>query len=426
MFFCAILFLLNHGVERHDERYQDDQQRYMAKFDLNDTETFFQTLEENEQEASDIVQDIEYFNSYDDFDKEQYAELLDPLLLLTGDTSYATYDMLVWQKNMLGMPGKYASTIQDDSYMLSYLNRELAGQKDLAENIENLMNLAKRGLRRNDHKYPIYVKTLNQLERIDTDFPVVRTYYVAKVLNYITSDYMIYALIIFSIFATFSGTAQNKMSHTILISKMGMRRFAKILIIVNVLTSLFGFIVYYLLQFTLLGGFQYAEAWNIPVQAINGYEYVMISFSALEYLLFLLFTKALFAVVVALLSSLLSLACRNNMLSALLHFMFCGIWYYVYTESMVVQLFQSTNTMNSAPYTLFTGGGNILVTYFPYFMTGNYPFFYGLAYILLLFVIAVLLFAIAVLGANKLTPRIRNYWNLKLWFSTKFAKRQVR
>lgn len=405
LFFCSILFALNQSTTQFDTRYEKDQQRYLNSFDLTDTETFFETLEADAKEASQIVLDIQYFNSYDDFDKEQYAELLDPLLLLTGDASYATYDMLVWQKNMLSLPGKYTQSVLDDDYMLRQLNSEFGAQKNFVDNIENLKSLSQRGLRRNDYKYTLYVQTLAHLEDIDTNLSVTRTYYVEKVLDYITSDYSIYALILFAFFASFSGLAQNKISHTILISKMGMRHFVKLQILVNILTSLLGFFVYYLLQFILLGGFHHIEAWNIPIQAVNGYEYTMISFSALEYLLFLLFTKALFAVVVAVLSSLLSLICRNNMLSALLHAVVCGIWYFMYSNTQLEQFFISTNMMNSTPYTLFTGGGNILVTYFPYFMIGNYPFFYGYAYILLLIGLANLLFAIAILGSNKLTRK---------------------
>ena len=405
LFFCAILFAINQGTTQFDKRYEKDQQRYLNSFDLTDTETFFKTLEADGKEASQLVLDIQYFNSYDDFDKEQYAELLDPLLLLTGDASYATYDMLIWQKNMLNLPGKYTSTISDDDLMLHKLNSEFGAQKNFTENIENLKSLSQRGLRRNDYKYALYVETLAHLENIDTNLSVTRTYYVEKVLDYITSDYSIYALILFAVFATFSGLAQNKVLHTIFISKMGMRHFVKLQILVNILTSLLGFFVYHLLQFILLDGFHYIEAWNIPIQAINGYEYTMISFSALEYLLFLIFTKALFAVVVAVLSSLLSLFCRNNILSALLHMIVCGIWYFIYNNTQLEQFMSNTNMMNSAPYTLFTGGGNILVTYFPYFMIGNYPFFYGYAYILLLIGIASLLFAIAILGSNKFTRK---------------------
>ena len=152
----------------------------------------------------------------------------------------------------------------------------------------------------------------------------------------------------------------------------------------------------------------------------------MFSFSTLEYLLFLLLTKAFFAVVVAMLSSLLSLVCRNNILSALLHMIACGIWYFMYSNTQLEQFMQNTNMMNSAPSTLFTGGGNILVTYFPYFMLGNYPFFYGYAYILLLIGIASLLFAIAILGSGKFTARIQTAWNFKLLRFLKFKRRQVR
>ncbi len=426
LFFCTIFFAMNHGTTQHDERYEEDYQRYLKEFDLKDTKTFFKTLEADAKEAGQIVLDIQYFNSYDDFDKEQYANLLDPFLLLTGNASYATYDMLVWQKNMLSLPGKYTKSVLDDELMLGRFNREFNAQKNLTENIENLKNLSQRGLRRNDYKYALYQKTLNYLEDIDTNLPVTRTYYVEKVLDYITSDYSIYALILFSIFATFSGLAQNKISHTILISKMGMRHFVKLQILVNILTSLLGFFVYYLLQFILLGGFHHIEAWNIPIQAVNGYEYVMISFSTLEYLLFLLLTKAVFAVVVAMLSSLLSLICKNNLLSALLHAMLCGIWYFMYSSNQLEQFWQTTNMINSAPCTLFSGGGNILVTYFPYFMLGNYPFFYGYAYILLLIVIAGLLFAIAILGSNKFTARIRTTWKFKPLGFANFTRRQVR
>ncbi len=405
LFFCTILFAMNHGTTQHDERYEEDYQRYLNAFDLKDTETFFTTLDADDQEASQIVYDIQYFNSYDDFDKEQYAELLDPFLLLTGNASYATYDMLVWQKNMLSLPGTYTKSILDDELMLSRLNREFDAQKNLTENIENLKNLSLRGLRRNDYKYALYLKTLAHLEDIDTNLPVTRTYYIQKVLDYITSDYSIYVLILFSIFASFSGLAQNKISHTVLISKMGMRHFVKLQILVNILTSLLGFFVYYFLQFILLGGFHHMEAWNIPIQAVNGYEYVMVSFSTLEYLLFLLLTKAFFAVFVAVLSSLLSLVCRNNILSALLHAVTCGIWYVIYSGNQLEQFFPSTNMMNSAPYSLFTGGGNILVTYFPYFMIGNYPFFYGFAYILLLMGIVLVLFSIAIFATNKFIRR---------------------
>ena len=55
LFFCTILFAMNHGTTQHDERYEEDYQRYLNAFDLKDTETFFTTLDADDQEASQIV-----------------------------------------------------------------------------------------------------------------------------------------------------------------------------------------------------------------------------------------------------------------------------------------------------------------------------------------------------------------------------------
>lgn len=374
VFFCAVYFILNKPYMETEEYYLEEQTEYLKMSDLSDSEKFFAKLSNDSSEAAKIVSSIENYEGYSGdlvvLDEEIIAGMEDPTLFLAGVVSYATYDMVVWKENMLGMPGKYMDTISLDKWMLWKLEDRLLNQKNLSDNIENLKEIARRGLRRNTSKSPMYEKGLEHLEQVETSLAVTESFKASMFLEHVEATEYIYLIIIFCVFVTFSNLKQNKLSNVVAISKKGTRSYTFVQLGITLITTIGGFILYYAVVAILLGTYRFPEIWNYPIQVLDGYQEVTLSLSVLEYLLLILFIKLLFCIVVAMLSSFISLVSRNNYVSVLLHCIVVGIWYIVLNGENTDRILR----------TLLCGGGKELVSYFPYFCIGNTAVFYGLVY----------------------------------------------
>lgn len=363
VFFCCILSVRNGINSEFTDRYDSYQKKYMNQFDLSDRTQFFENLNKDKKEAQKIVSSIEYYESYD---KDVANETLDDLMdILTGNVSYANYDMAVWKKEMLNMPGKYSETVSDDAYMLSQLSRRLANQNTFEESLENNIEIMNRGIRRDAGQTEKYGAVLSELQKVDTEFAVADTIIIDKILKYIEADYFIIILIVLSVFSIFSSVLQNKISNHILVSKMGMKKFALSQIAVTLGIILLGLVIYYAGVILALSKGNIGEIpWSLPIQAINGYENISFAFSVGQYFLISVVIKAIYCIFITSVVLLISILCKNTVISAVLSFAGCyglvnlyNVWMVEKDLSYGSLLIGSSQFLwSNVPY-LYVGGG---------------------------------------------------------------------
>lgn len=386
IFFCAVFFVNNKVEIQFEERYLQAQTRYLAESDLSDPEAFFEKMEEDRQQAVQVVSCIENYEDYEGYDEVLANAEIDPMLLLVGSSSYATYEMIVWRENMLNTPGKYADSIRDDEYMFSQLSGRLHNQSKLSDHIENLKEIAKRGMRRSSSLYPVYEKTLKHLEQVDVSQNVTETIRADRFLRYVESDFYIYILVFLGVFATFSGLKQNRISQVIAISKMGTKQYVRRQLAVSLTTVIGGVVIYDVLVFALFGAYRFREVWKLPIQALGDHEMICLCLNAAQYALLVLFMKLLFCILFAMVSSVISIISNNTYTAALLHCAVVGIWYVLMRGGFVGEV-QSA---------LFGGGGKVLLSDFPFFSLGNLAVSYVFVYCVFLLLLTFVTFGTAV------------------------------
>ncbi len=391
--FFVILLFYNRITSTFDQRYTTFQSEYIRTQDTENREQFFLSLERDSREAEKIVQAIEHFEGYGD---GVQAENRDPVLEAAGIDYYADYDMLRWKEEMLRAPGKYSETVEDDYLLLMQLSQRLGNEKNLVSHVENNKELALRGMRRNDPQYIKYMMAYEQLKNIRTEFVIQDPVAAEKFLGYFEND--IYLIIVFalSFFSVFSNLIQNKMSNQILLSKTGMRRFAFSQTGISAMTAAVWVWIYYgavLLIFC--GGRLGNIPWDLPIQAINGYETVCYAFTVGQYIFFSVLLKTGYCVFTTLIFLLLSVLSKNNIISAFMAFVYCGG---VYAACKFL-------SQREAPQgNLLLGSAKYLFSDFPYLCLGTHAVPWHLCWLALIIALSMLLVMIIVL-VSKVTAK---------------------
>ena len=284
----------------------DRRENYLNRYNPYDAEALFFGLQKDRDEVSALIAAIEQFEEYDGEIPEAELDIMD---ILIGNNSYMTYDMLIWREQMMNAPGQYTDTVNSDNILLRQLNGSLHNQKNFGEIIENQREIMRRGIRRGGPEVKKYEKILENMERIEADFPVADTLRAVNLLNYLEADWYILALLAVMCFAFFSTGNQQKVTNQILISKFGMRRFAWAQIASAMLLSGACMVLYFLGVVLIKSEWRLSTIpWNHPLQVIVGYENILQDFSVFEYILINIGLKMLvcfaFVSVVLLISSL--------------------------------------------------------------------------------------------------------------------------
>jgi len=325
MMFCFLLLTPDRTEEAIFGVGYDVRESYLNRYDPNDAETLFFCLQEDREEVSTLIAAIEQFEEYDGEIPEAELDIMD---ILAGNNSYMTYDMLIWKEQMLNAPGQYTDTVNTDDMLLRRLSGSLYNQKNFEEIIENQLEIMRRGIRRGGPEVKKYEKILENLGRIEMDFPVADTLRAVNLLNYLEMDWHILAVLAVMCFAFFSTGNQQKVTNQILISKFGMRRFAWTQIISAMLISGVCMLLYFPSVVLIKCEWRLSTIpWNHPLQVIVGYENILQDFTVLEYILINIGLKVLvcfaFVSVVLMISSL----SPNNIVSFTGTFLLFGAVY---------------------------------------------------------------------------------------------------
>ena len=315
LFLCAFLLMQADG-SFNQERYEH-QSAYMERFDLWDRDAFFATLSQNYAEAEQRIADIDNFVGYDgvipEGSTDRYGE-------------YTDYNMLLWRSQMYKAPGKYADTTYEDFTILMSLSNRLRNLESIQEIIANQEEIMHRGIRRGGVKLLKYKECLRQLQQIEFDyFPVVDTQDTDRLLDYLDADYYIIILLTLIFFAAFSTAAQEKITNLVLTTKTGMRRFAWAQLLSALVLSVGCLVLYYgsLLLIYSRGDLNNIT-WQLPIQAINGYDTILLNMRVWQYVLLSIGLKSLYCIALVAVILLISLLCKNNVFSALGAVLLCG------------------------------------------------------------------------------------------------------
>lgn len=322
LLFCAVYALQEETEAMFIDNTVPYQKAYLTQFELSDQDTFFAQLDKDEDYTRKIHNAIQYYEGYTGDIPEGALSIME---ILSGSAVYADYDMLIWQDAMWDAPGIFAETVFYDFMTIFQLSSRLENQRYLEYNLENQKEIMRRGIKRGGEKLGMYHYTLNQLNSINTDIPVADTYYAEKLLSFLESDWYIIALLILLVFGAFSSGIQNGVTKHVLISSMGMRRFALCQTVASLLISLGSMLIYYLL-ITLLccAGDLRNIPWQHPIQAINGYSNILQNISVLDYLLIQIGLKIMFCIAVVCVVLLISSASPGNLVSAFGALLFFG------------------------------------------------------------------------------------------------------
>ena len=315
LLFCAMLSVRTQGDAFFEDRYDEVQAGYIAGADPSCRQEFFEKLDRDLQNASEIVQRIEDFA---DYEGEIPEEEIDPVLSEAGGVGYFDYDMIVWRQEMLQMPGRYTASIGEDERMLFLLSSRMHNQQFFSENLENNKEIMRRGLRRGDDAAAKYQAVLTSLDKISGDFAATDPHTADKLFSYLESDGYVLILLTLSCFALFSSVIQQQISRPILSSRMNVRRYTGLQMGAALCLGLGSLLVYWtavLLIFT--SGDLSRIPWELPIQAINGYEQVAFALSVWQYFLILLGLKLLCCLFTALLTMGISLLTGHTVLSGL-------------------------------------------------------------------------------------------------------------
>ena len=326
--FCAILTLqLNASWESSwDGIYYQDGTKYMSRFDLNDSDTFFATLVEDTNKAIDTVTEIEWFA---DYEGEIPEGVVNPLEMASNGAMYMDYDMVIWRERMLDLPGKYTDSIRGDEYMLTSLADRLNYSRNLSMIITNHQEIAARGIRRGGVNASLYKLAEAELNSIPLEFKVQDTAYTQNFLDYMESDWCFIALLALIFFGGFSTLAQQRVTWQISVSKLGERKYALTQISATLIITLVVFAVYHIGILLACCQWQPGQiAWELSIQCIAGDVFdsfeIILNLKVWEYILLLCTMKCLFGLLLAFIILLISLLCKNNTLAALGSVSVCG------------------------------------------------------------------------------------------------------
>lgn len=328
VFICAILMLQQNASWESslDGCYYREQAKYISQFDLNNAEAFFAALVEDTNRAIDKVTEIEWFTDY----KGELPEgVVNPLDAVSSGAMYMDYDMVIWQQNMLELPGIYTDSIRGDEQMLKSLSKRLYYARNFNTIIENHKEIAARGIRRGGSNAQLYKLAEAELNRIPLNFAVQDTAYTENFLDYMESDWCFIALLGLIFFGTFSSVSQQKIIWQIAVSKLGERKYALTQIAATMIIAVLVFVVYHMGILLACCQWQPEQiAWELPIQCITGDLFdsfeIILDLKVWEYILLLCGMKCLFGLLICAIISLISLACKNNTLAALGSVSICG------------------------------------------------------------------------------------------------------
>lgn len=322
LLFCGVYALQEETEVMFTANTVPYQKTYLAQLDLSDKDTVFAQLDEDEAYTRKIHNAIQYYEGYTGDTPEGVLNIME---ILSGSAVYADYDMLVWQDAMWDAPGIFAETVFYDFMTIFQLSSRLENQRYLEYNLENQREIMRRGIKRGGDKLGMYHYTLSQLNSINTNVPVADTYYAEKLLSFLESDWHIIALLVLTVFGAFSSGIQNGVTKQVLISSMGMRKFALYQTSASLLISLGSMAVYYASVILLCCAGNLGNIpWQHPIQAINTYENILQNISLLDYVLLQLGMKICFCVAVTCIVLLISAVSPGNLVSVLGSLLFFG------------------------------------------------------------------------------------------------------
>lgn len=329
LFFCLTL-MLSLADKAEDQSYWRKtlpyQAVYLEQFDLWDRDAFFEQLNADTVAASEVVSAIDYYVLVNGKLPEDAQDLAD---VLAGSGIYMDLELALWRDESLRAPGKLTDTVSNDHNMTVLLSGMLENQQSFVGIIDNHIERMRRAIQRGSSLTAEYEKALDQLERIEDDFPVANTYYVRRLLSYLEKDWHVLALVALCIFSVFSHANQRKVSDTILISPMGIRRYAFRQILVSLAVVISGVGLYYIgVAFVYGEGGISRIPWQHPIQTITGYEDVYWDWSVLDYIFVHMGIKLLFVLVIAALLLWISSLSPNNIVALIGALAICGglIW----------------------------------------------------------------------------------------------------
>ena len=391
LFFGFILFLRTDKEADFEHRYYDAQTEYLAAAAALAPDALFEKIDADCTAAGQLVDDIRNFKTYEDGLPQTS---LDPLLAAAGAESYVNYEMVVWREEMLGMPGRFAATVFDDSLMLSQLAERLKNQKHFQANYENNLEVLRRAIRRGDEDLAGYKAAYNALRRVKTDFPVSDTIFADALLAYFESDIFILILMVLCNFSLFSMAAQNKITNTIRVSKMGLQRYALHQIAAAAIITA-GFLLLYFAGIIVIfsNGNLRAVPWALPIQAVNGYENVVFPLSVGGYFAVCAGFKTIFLFLLVGVALFLSLCAKNMVVSAIFALALCG------------GLIGGAGLADGAFSALLTGGSKPLFADLPYFCFGDTAVPYAAVYAAVLALAGLLVYSAVVALAGPLAKR---------------------
>lgn len=372
-----VLAILQNAFSSFSNRYESAQRTYVEGADTAHPSVFFAQLETDREQADRVVTAIQ---NYEEYTQEKPQGEVDLLEVAAGNAGYADYEMLTWREEMLRMPGKYTETVMDDMLMLDELSQRFNNQAHLTEDVANTTELLQRGLRRLDSQAPVYRAALSEYTCISPAATVRDPVKIDRLFSYMRGDCAMFLSVILSAFSVFSYTAQQRVSDTVLVSRMGMRKFSLYKIVSSEIATVLGLLVYYAgLSLVFSNGKVGEMPWDLPIQAINGYETVAFAWSAGQYFLWSVGWRTGYALLTLNITLFLSILSKNTGISTLLCLGYGGL---------AVGLFYAAGDKTWG--SLLIGSGQALVDDLPFVAVGETVISYigiGIGVLVLLLVV---------------------------------------
>lgn len=323
LFFLVVLLMQIQAITKSPHYFVPYQSSYLERFDLQQRNIFFAQLDLDTQRTEQTVASIYNFDTYGGEIPEGELSAFD---ILSGiSVSTLNLDMALWRNQMLNSPGQFSNTVSNDELMLRQLSYRLNNQKQFQQILENQKEVMRRGIRRGGSNVLKYEILLAELETIGTDFAVVDTWFVEQLLAFLEGDWYIMVLLSMALFSVFSSANQEKITNCILISKLGIRRYTCLQIVASAIICMGCLACYYTgTVFVYSPSGIHAIPWKMPIQAIDGYENILLNISVLDYFLLITCMKILFCICVVGIVMLISAVSRNTVIAAMGTLVFCG------------------------------------------------------------------------------------------------------
>lgn len=314
LLFAALFFLYRHGLYSSisDVLQNDAVRTYMENSNVSDREAFFRQLNQDTAEATAVMDAIMRFEGYEG----ERPEDDDPMAALTGHSSLANYDMLVWRSQMQQLPGKIGERIADDFIIIRSIQDRVSMQEDFEGLIGNHKELMRRAIRRGGEKKPLYEAAQAELNAIELDFPVQDTLHAQYIIIETERDWYILVLAALTAFTVFSQNNQMKVSRVIATSKLGPFRYTVSQLAVTMLLTAVVYVLHCLLMIFVVADGRWSEiTWDIPIQAVTGFQSMMMNLAFGEYLFRVLALKGLLCMALVSLVLLISALSPNSIIS---------------------------------------------------------------------------------------------------------------